>query len=74
MMTGPRQSVIDHVHDCCGWNSCAACRRGLACAGCNKVIGFAGDDPERLHRIADNLAVANIAARTRITAKLEELE
>jgi Recombination endonuclease VII len=56
---------IDHDHSCCPENySCDQCRRGLACNRCNVLIGLAGDDPERLRRIADNLdrAAARIAA------------
>lgn len=54
-----RQAYIDHDHRCCpAQRSCASCRRGLACPGCNYIIGFARDDPERLMRIASNLKKA----------------
>jgi hypothetical protein len=44
---------IDHDHRCCpSGRSCAVCRRGLACASCNTLIGQARDDPNRLIRIA----------------------
>ncbi len=47
---------VDHDHHCCpAKRSCARCRRGLAHHACNVVIGFAADDPSRLHLIADNL-------------------
>ena|SRR5215475_4472416 len=57
---------IDHHHSCCPQTySCRRCRRGLTCNQCNVCIGMAGDDPERLRRIADNLDAAN----ARITAQ-----
>jgi hypothetical protein len=67
--TSPTRAVIDHVHDHCGpKKSCAACRRGLACDRCNRIIGQVGDDPELLLRIAANLATANAASAVRIAA------
>jgi len=57
---------IDHDHSCCGPDrSCPVCRRGLSCEQCNRAIGLADDDPDRLHRMADALAVAKrgVAAR-----------
>lgn len=42
---------IDHDHACCDnpkGGSCGACVRGLLCANCNHLLGFAGDKPERL--------------------------
>lgn len=57
---GPdRKGVIDHDHRCCpNLKSCPTCRRGLACSPCNRIIGLANDDPERLELIARNLRVA----------------
>jgi hypothetical protein len=54
------EMVIDHDHRCsCGPRyTCRNCRRGLAHSQCNTLIGLAGDDPEKLHRIAGNLAKA----------------
>jgi hypothetical protein len=53
----PWRVVLDHGHGCCGpTRTCARCRRGLACDYCNKIVGFAHDDPEVLRLIADNLA------------------
>lgn len=53
--------------------SCAYCRRGLACGQCNTLIGMAGDDAERLVRIARNLGAAVAATRARITGKPQQL-
>lgn len=53
------QVCIDHDHGCCPrLRSCAICRRGLACAECNKAIGMIHDDPARLRRMADALEAA----------------
>jgi hypothetical protein len=54
-----RKVHVDHDHSCCGpTRSCALCRRGLACYRCNISVGMSHDDPERLMRIASNLARA----------------
>jgi hypothetical protein len=40
---------IDHDHTCCPpRSSCPQCRRGLLCASCNKMLGYAHDDPQAL--------------------------
>jgi hypothetical protein len=63
------RAVVDHVHGHCGRvKSCPACRRGLACDRCNRIIGTVGDDPDLLLQIAANLATANAAAASRIAA------
>ena len=50
---------LDHDHSCCGpERTCEKCRRGLSCKECNLAIGWAGDDPDKLRRIADNLEKA----------------
>jgi hypothetical protein len=68
---GARRVNIDHDHRCCPkGKTCEYCRRGLACAPCNVLIGRANDDPERLHRIADNLAKANADVEQRQKAKM----
>ena len=73
------QAVIDHDHTCCTPTrtrktaSCAWCRRGLACDLCNTIIGMAGDDPERLIRIARSLAAVLPAVRVRIAGKPQQL-
>lgn len=42
---------VDHDHKCCpGDESCGLCIRGVLCADCNKLIGLAGDSPERLRQ------------------------
>ena len=67
---------IDHDHRCCPPNrSCRICRRGIACGTCNQSIGFAGDDPDRLHRMADALDAAKrgVAARMAERAKDEQV-
>jgi Recombination endonuclease VII len=69
------EAVIDHDHACCSPTpmkqslSCSYCRRGLACVRCNHVIGHAGDDPERLLRIAANLAAVLPIVQARIASK-----
>ena len=66
-MKGHRKIHLDHDHRCCPLGkSCEKCRRGLACSRCNTAIGHAGDDPERLHRIADNLAKAIVLVNERL--------
>ena len=62
-----RGTHIDHDHACCPEKrSCKLCRRGLSCGVCNAAIAMARDDPERLVRIARNLARAQKAAAARI--------
>lgn len=64
------QSAIDHHHGCCpARTSCRFCRRGLACLNCNSLIGMAGDDPDRLERIAASLRAASAAVGQRMAAK-----
>lgn len=62
-----RQVHIDHDHSHCPRDSsCSFCRRGIACQACNTAIGLAGDDPQRLRRMADNLERAQAMARQAI--------
>ena len=54
---GDRYWCIDHDHRCCPpGRSCVNCRRGLAHFTCNRIIGLAGNDPDRMRRIASNFA------------------
>lgn len=63
----PQLVVFDHHHACCPPNrSCSTCRRGLACNRCNRAIGYALDDPERLRRMADALEQANATVIARL--------
>jgi hypothetical protein len=65
---------VDHDHSCCPRDrSCPACRRGLCHDACNKSIGLAGDDPDRLEHMAAALRVAKAAAAARIAALPEQL-
>lgn len=58
---------LDHDHDCCPpQRSCWICRRGLACKWCNRLAGFARDDPDRLRLIANNLERAKAGVRMRM--------
>jgi hypothetical protein len=66
----PARTHVEHDHRCCPKNvSCAACRRGLACNACNRLIGFADDDPDRLIRIAENLRKAQATVTERLRMK-----
>jgi Recombination endonuclease VII len=65
---GPdRMAIIEHDHRCCpNGKSCVICRRGLACDPCNRLIGFAGDDPDRVELIGRNLRSARDAVTERL--------
>jgi hypothetical protein len=66
---GNRYVHIDHDHRnlCCSrYRTCEICRRGLACANCNTLVGKGGDDPEKLRLIADNLERAMILVDERL--------
>jgi ribosomal protein L35 len=68
-LTAGHGTHIDHDHSCCPpKRSCALCRRGLACHGCNVALGLTGDDPARLRQMADALEVAQLAVRARLEA------
>jgi hypothetical protein len=75
LMDPEKKLDIDHDHSC--WpkdKSCRACRRGLAHSECNCLIGLAGDDPDRLRRIADALERAQAKAAERMAQKPSQLE
>lgn len=62
-------AVVDHDHRCCSAEyTCNFCRRGLSCQLCNKLIGLAHDNPERLRAIADNLELV----LAKVTIRLHE--
>ena len=65
---------VDHDHDCCPGTkgrteSCPACRRGLAHAWCNQIIGLCGEDMETLRTIIANFEPAKAAAAERVAAR-----
>ena len=68
-----RLIAVDHDHDCCPGGkvteSCSACRRGLAHAWCNQLIGMAGEDMDVLRAIIVNFERVNELTKQRITAK-----
>jgi hypothetical protein len=64
------KATVEHDHSCCGpMRSCPLCRRGLAHQPCNSAIGHAGDDPDRLRRMADALEAAQRGVAERMTSR-----
>lgn len=65
--------AVDHDHDCCesgkDTKSCSACRRGLAHAWCNQLIGLAGEDMDVLRAIIANFERVNAETKARIAAR-----
>ncbi len=62
---------VDHDHSCCPeGRSCQVCRRGLACGTCNQSIALAGDDPDRLRRMASALEAAKRGVAERMTESI----
>jgi hypothetical protein len=63
------KAFVEHWHGCQAGHdpktSCGSCRRGLAHHNCNILIAFAGDDPDLLRLIADNLEAANRSVQKR---------
>lgn len=56
LVPSARGWTVDHDHSCCpGERSCPSCRRGVLCHWCNATLGYAGDDPAVLRRMADYL-------------------
>lgn len=68
-----RLIAVDHDHDCCpggqDTQSCSACRRGLAHAWCNQILGLAGEDMEVLRAIIVNFERISPHTKQRIAAK-----
>lgn len=45
---------IHHDHGCCDFaGSCGKCVVAILCGPCNRAAGAAGDDPDRLRKLAD---------------------
>ena len=67
-LDGDVPPFIEHDHICCGPKrlGCPICRRGICCSPCNRLIGLAHDDPNRLRCIADNLEHAKELVRERM--------
>lgn len=62
---------LDHDHRCCPrLKFCSYCVRGVACRGCNHVVGNAEDDPDRLELVARNLRAKLAEIDVRLAAKL----
>lgn len=64
--------VLEHDHRCCQsgrFQFCSFCVRGAACARCNKSIGQALDDPDRLELMARNLRAKIAEVTERLAAK-----
>jgi hypothetical protein len=57
----PENLVVDHDHACCPTNrqsgdqACGKCNRGILCSPCNRILGFTGDDADRLREAASYL-------------------
>lgn len=50
--------VIDHDHSCCpGITACGLCVRAMICRDCNFGLGHFHDDPDRLTRAVEYLAI-----------------
>jgi hypothetical protein len=53
---GGKGWMVDHDHSCCpGERSCPKCRRGILCAWCNNMLGYALDNPATLRAAVDYL-------------------
>jgi hypothetical protein len=71
---------VDHDATCpvcgpstkAGTRSCPACRRGLAHAACNQIIGLAGEDMNLLAVIVDSFLPVQAAVRQRIAEKAQQ--
>jgi hypothetical protein len=73
----PKKTHVEHYHGCRAHEpkkSCRYCRRGLACASCNLILGLSGDDPAVLRQIADRLEAANRDVEARQANAPEQLK
>jgi hypothetical protein len=67
-------AVLEHDHRCCPLGQfCSFCIRGAAHGECNKAIGHAADDPDRLERIARNLRAKLAEVDDQLKGKPEQL-
>jgi hypothetical protein len=69
--------AVDHDHDChpstrARTESCRDCRRGLAHAWCNQLIGLAGENMDVLRAIIANFERVNAQTKERIAARRRE--
>jgi len=72
----PRSVHVDHDHRCprcgpstkAGTKTCPACRRGLAHAACNQLVGLACEDAQLMMTIAANLDEAREDVSLRLVA------
>jgi len=63
---------VDHDHGCCpGDKSCGYCVRGLLCNGCNRGVGFLGDDPATVQQALEYLTETAANHYTAIAPKDE---
>ena len=61
--------VVDHDHACCpGKRSCGKCVRGLLCSWCNRMLGMALDEPDRLRAAIKYLETTAIAGQLSLFA------
>lgn len=55
--------VVDHDHNCCGFNgrkTCGNCNRGILCSNCNLGLGQFGDDADRIRLALAYLTSASV--------------
>jgi hypothetical protein len=71
--------AVDHDHEChpssrSRTESCSACRRGLAHAWCNQLLGLCGEDMGVLRAIVANFERVNAETKARIADRLVVVE
>ncbi len=69
-------AVLEHDHRCCPKQNtfCRFCVRGVSHQECNKVVGHAADDPERLELIAFNLQAKLAEIDERMAGKPSQVD